>query len=503
MNKRYLLLILTIMIIILSGCSVSDVNIKDRVSAPNNNIPPIQGKWEIKSRIELNEEDTDNEGIDRYIGQVALFHKDAIVLGEDYGINPSFKIKNVKTYDYLLYKYKVAPNNIGINQDMIQIVSIVNDNQYFHEFIKLQEDKLIVYIDDHFYIMEKIVDEIGIDEINRYIDIEKSMVRTFETIENERLQTGVLLGIKIPTYDEEYEIPNWEYKTIWINSQDRNVIDIYEIDELLVPRKNGFWTLGVDRQIGDEEIVDKIRAIQQISVDNADVPMENQLYNSRGRAKSLNRSNNKSILKNILFIGNDYISIEKTDAEKNNKKTLEVYAIDNLEVERAVKLSDIIGEDGKDIFNEGAENILSLDDNAILNETNIGLDRKNGYWILKGRVNYRQNEEELYKDFNIKAIPPKEMVSYDKLTIPWNVLKSEIPEAIDIYSSPNEEILIVVTHSNLLIFPIMNGELLDNNPIRKIALPNNATVIMSEWATGRYPNIWQNEVVKRGKLILE
>ncbi len=97
--------------------------------------------------------------------------------------------------------------------------------------------------------MEKIVDDVSIEEINRYINVEKSMIRTFETIESEKLETGLLLGIKIPTYDEEHEVSNWEYKTIWINSQDRNIISVYELDNLLVPRKNGFWLVHVDREM--------------------------------------------------------------------------------------------------------------------------------------------------------------------------------------------------------------------------------------------------------------
>lgn len=504
MKKIYLLAFSIFMLFTLSACNISDANIKDRVNAPNNNTPPIQGKWEIKRRVDIdNDNDNGNLDIDSYIGQLGLFHKDAVILGEDYATNPSFKLKNVRTYDYLLYKYKVSPNSLGIDQDMIQIISISKDNQYFYEFIKTEDDKLIVYIDDSFYIMEKIVDDVSIDEIDRYINVERSMVRTFETVENEKVKTGVLLGIKIPTYDEEHEVSNWEYKTIWINSQDRNVTDVYEIDNLLVPRKNGFWMLDVERQTLNGDIKDKIRAIPQFTMDNRKVSDEESYNVSRQMTKGLHRSYDNFTLKNILFIGNDYISVEKTEVNKNNKKTLEVYTIDNMEDERPIKLSDIIGEDGKEIFNEGAENILSLDTNAKPNEANMGLDRKNGYWILKGRVNYKQNEEELYKDFNIKAIPPKEMVSYDKLSIPWNMLKSEIPEAMDVYSSPNEELLIVVTHSSLLVFPIINGELIDTNPIRKIALPNNATIIMSEWATGRYPSIWQNEVTKRGRLILE
>ncbi|WP_410960559.1 hypothetical protein, partial [Salmonella sp. SKLX063344] len=92
--------------------------------------------------------------------------------------------------------------------------------------------------------------------------------------------------------------------------------------------------------------------------------------------------------------------------------------IDNLEKKISIKLSDFIEEDGSKIFIEGLQSAISMDVDPIIDESNIGLFRRNGYWIFKGRVNYKESEEELYKNFNIKAIPPKEMVSYDKHLIP-------------------------------------------------------------------------------------
>lgn len=347
--------------------------------------------------------------------------------------------------------------------------------------------------------MEKIVDEVSIDEINRYINVEKSMVRSFDTMEEEKLQTGVLLGIKIPTYDEENDVSHWEYKTIWINLQDRSITGLYELEDLLVPRKNGFWMIDMEREMYQGNIRDKINAVPKFTQDK---DSEDKNFFMMSQSEDVSKLAFTSILKNILFIGNDYISVEKINMDLNKKRTLEVYALDNIEDEKPIKLSDIIGPEGKQIFEEGAENILSLE-SATLNESNLALDRKNGYWVFKGRVNYKQNEEELYKDFNIKAIPPVEMVSFDEMAIPWNMLKSQIPQAIDVYSSPNEEFIIVVTHSNLLIYPTSNGEIISTEPLKRIPLPNNASIIMSEWAIGRYPDIWQNEVIKNGGKIIE
>lgn len=492
MRKQKFLILILASILFLSACNISDTNIRDKINAPQNKKPPISGKWEITACLGELEED------DPYVGKEGLFHQEAVIIGADYATEPSFKLKNVNTSDYLLYKYKTNANALGIEQDEIQIITILKDNQYFYEFIKIDDNKLIIYIDDKFYVAEKIVEEVNIDEVNRYIDVERSMVRTFDTMDAEKLQTGVLLGIKIPTYDEVNDISQWEYKTIWINSQDKNITDVYELDNLLLPRKNGFWMIHMDRIISQGNITDKINAVPKFTPEDN----KEKSFSIMSDSEEIPIYNPSSVLKNILFVGNDYISIEKINMNLNKKKTLEVYALDNMEDEKPIKLSDIIGPDGKEIFEEGAENILSLE-SAVLNESNMGLDRKNGYWVFKGRVNYKQNEEELYKDFNIKAIPPEEMVSFDEIAIPWNMLKSQIPQAIDVYSSPNEDFIIVVTHSNLLIYPIANGEVKSTEPLRRIPLPNNASIIMSEWAVGRYPDIWQSEVIKNGGEILE
>ena len=508
--KKLIFILIIILPLILSACTISDSNIQDKITSPDNNTTPIQGKWVIEERVitseeeEIVDESVEPDQVDSYIGREVLFNKEAMVVVDDYANNPTFKLKNVNTNDYLLYKYKVNPVSLDIENDTIQVITSLKDNQIFYEFVRYNDDSLLIFIDNYFYKMSKVVDEVSLEEVNRYINIESNMMRTFDTIEVEDINTGVLLGIRIPTYDEENEIPDWEYKTIWIRSENRNIIK-YDLDGLLVPRKNGFWIVGVDRDNFSSSISDKVVAMPQFSKDEFTKAAE-ELEIAIGRLREepvALMAARPTILKNILFIGNDYVSIEKTEVNNKNKKTLEVYAIDNIDDQRPIKLSDIVGEDGKFLFNEGSENIQSLGESTVLDESNVGLIRNNGYWILKGRVNYRQNEEELYKDFNIKAIPPKTMVSYDELGIPWDIVSSHFPRAIDVFSSPNGEFIIVVTNTELQIYPTDNGEITSLEPISRIEIPNNASIIMSEWALGRYPTIWQNEMINQGANIIE
>ena len=396
--KKLIILFIILLSLVLTACTIDDSNIQDKIVSPESNITPIQGKWVIVEKVITTEngEPTDDdllgvEIIDKenYIDREVLFNKDAVIVADDYAENPTFKFKNVNTKDYLLYKYKINPDSLGISSETIQIITSLKDNQLFYEFVSYNEDNLLIFIDNSFYRLEKVADEVSSEEVSRYINIESNMMKTFDTIEVEDLNSGILLGIKIPTYDEVKDIPDWEYKTIWIKSENRQ-ISKYELDRLLVPRKNGFWIIGVDRNETGSSINDRIIAVPQftkVELDKAIEELEMAKNSLASESISLFASR-PSVLKDILFIGNDYISIEKTEVDNKNKKMLEIYTLDNIDEERPIKISDIV-EDGDFLFSEGSQNIQSIGENVALNESNVGLTRTNGYWIIKGRMNYQ------------------------------------------------------------------------------------------------------------------
>lgn len=493
------LIIILFCALLVSGCGVIEGEVKEQIVAPNNNIPPILGKWEIidiSYKMNLNDLDIANK-----IGEFGLFHKNAVVIGSEYSSAPEFKIKRVKAREYLIYKYKLDPSNLGLTDEFLKVVTIYNEKKYFKEFILLDEDNAIVYNEETFYNMKRILPEISEEEVIRYINVEESVQRSFASTDSININSGVLLGLKIQKFDKENEIPIWDYKTYWINVNNKSSVAIYELDKLLVPRRNGFWFIDSERVIVNNILFDELKAIALEKNNKRHEISEDLSFDLRVK-EEFDNPKLPSVLKNILFVGNDYISVENIDLNRNDRRTLQIYAIDSLQEKKSIKLSDLIGMGGKDLFQEAASSSIELSKELVLNEENVSLVRKNGYWTIKGRVNYKENNEELYKDFNIKAIPPKEMVSYDELSLPWDAIRLTIPDVVDVFSAPKSEFIVVITNTDIIIYLLEEYDI-NKTPIASVSLPNDSSIIMSEWAVGRYPNIWQNTMIKNGAIRLE
>lgn len=501
MRRNKLLFLIISLILISTGCTVVEGEVKDRIISPENSNIPISGRWEAtyvydEGFIAIDDEDTFEERNIEALTLEAFFHKEGVAIGEKFTEDPSFRIKNVLAYNYLSKNFRLTPDDIEIDNDRIEVITVLNEGTYLVDFVRIDEEMILARYNDIFYIFERITDEVSVADLDRYIEVQKDVLKTLRTDEEQNLQTGFLMGLKIPSYDEISNNVDWEYKTIWINTANGEVTNIYEVDKLLIPRKNGFWEVEKERSYTGDTVRDKIRATPLFRVEDEDSP-------NRGTASiddlvdSLNESEKSSILRNILFIGNDYVSVENVDLDNNEKRTLEINAIDNIREETPIKLSDLIGEDGRDLFTEGARAEMPLDNNIVPNEANIGLFRKDGHWSLRGRINYFQSGEELYRDFNIRAIPPTSMVSFDDQFVPYSMVSLAVPGLVDYFSSPNEEFVVALTGRQLTVYSVENGELV-YTPNAGFMLPNDATVIMSEWARGRYTESWEEEVIDNG-----
>lgn len=494
MKKFYLVAILLILSNMLTSCSNGKLQIKDSIIAPENQLPPISGKWTIEESIDSPYIKGVTDTKESLIGREVLFHNSAVVVDRDFVLEPTFKYKNVNLTDYLLYKYKVNPDYLNLSEKEVEVIAVSSNNQFFYEFIKYSEDEMFFFDEDKFYFLRKTVDEISKEEIERYISVEQNLMRISNIEEVDTLRSGILLGIKSYDYDEINQEDNWIYKTIWIRTNNRNLSSIYELDNLLVPRKRGFWMINVDRNTNNNSIIDEIKAVEKRKYPEEYVE-DAKLFTFEFGQMEL-AAIEPSIIKNILYVGNDYISVEEIELS-NNRKNLKTYPIDYLDNGKAVTISDILGAEGLRTFLEGAQGIMKSDTSMYLDEESFGLFRRNGYWIMKGRINYNTDGEELYRDFNIKAIPPKELVNYDELIISWNKIKSKIPEAIDAFTSPNEDILIVVTRNNLQIYAIENREI-SSKELGRIKLNSSDSIIMAEWSLGRYTTLWEEEVIRSG-----
>ncbi|WP_416198270.1 MAG: Lipoprotein [Sporanaerobacter sp.] len=498
MRKLNLIAVLIVLILILTSCGFKDIDTNEKIISPNNNIPPISGQWKIDKYKRASSKGLSDEEVNKIIDKKALFHKKVVVIGDDIYLSPSYKLKNVNSLDYLLYQYKVNPDFLGIRNKKMQVISMSSEEQFYYEFIRETDDEMIVNIDGVFFHLTKISDELDDKEINSYIEKIAGKTKALSTKEDEILRSGIILGLR---YYEEGESQNeegeYKYRTIWICSKNKTVDKIYETENLFVPRKSGFWKIGVDRISIEENIKDIIYAYpankKSDEMGFEEIPYEDN-YNTK---------------KQINYVGNNYMVVEITEGQNRAKSTLQVLPIDNIKNANPIKISDIAGESGKNAFYEGATRYFSTDSkfqNKYIDlkptEENFGIVRRNGHWVMKGRINLNEENEKSYVDFNIKTITPKELVNYDELAISWNAVKMRVPQATDVYTSPNGDIAVVLTHNSLMVYAIENGEL-SQEPIKKIKLNSGEKVVMNEWATGKYIYIWEEEFLKNMVSIID
>jgi len=502
-KKTALICMIIVGAIILTSCNFNSIESAEKIAAPANNLPPVSGKWVIdgfKSDTVSGISDEQAKGL---VGKESLFHEKVVVLGDDFCLEPSYKIKNVDTKDYLLYQYKVNPEYLGITSDKIQIITIASNDQFFHEFIKESDDKMIVNIDGVFYYMKKVSDNVDEDDIDKYLKKEQFAVVSSAIENTETLRSGILLGLRYYEEGKSGDIEGqWKYRTVWICSRNKDVDKLYETEGLFVPRKNGFWKVGVNREVTDGKVNDAIYARPYTQFATTAKTLQANKDNKSMTEDKAPKENTGNSKKTILYVGNNYMSTEVTELSPKEKKVLRVLPIDGIDSAKPIKISDVVGDSGKSALEEGASKHFSNDlenkSNYIStnpDEENFGLLRRNGHWVMKGRINFDDGEKNAYSDFDIKVVPPKVIVNYDEFPISWSAIKLRVPEAVDAYYSPNDDIVIIITNNNILVYTLENGEL-SKTPVGKTSLKNGEKVVMSEWATGKYIYIWEEEFFK-------
>lgn len=131
----------------------------------------------------------------------------------------------------------------------------------------------------------------------------------------------------------------------------------------------------------------------------------------------------------------------------------------------------------------------------LIDSKNLQLFRKEGKWQVSIPLfNVYQhngngsNGRTVEKYINTDIELPTKITSYDSLCIDWNEIKQKIPQAKDAVSSPNYDMLTVLTPSKLLVFK--NPKLGIDKPSLSIDVDENESIILNQWATGEYVDKW-------------
>ncbi|WP_027632246.1 hypothetical protein [Clostridium hydrogeniformans] len=475
--KKYLL-VFFMFLISLSLVSCVETN----NSQPDNKItPPKDGDISIVGTWEVTDYKTRQKEVDKHknvVGKKAYFNNDFASFNNEYINEPNYKTKYTNIKNYLFHQYNISD---FLDEDLEgDVVQITSEEKNFYEVIKLKEDKAIIYVEDTFYYLKRISKEVDVDpkEISSGTKSEFAIKGSPST---KLKDSGVFLGLK--SLDEKNE---FKYRTLWISQYENYFGPMYNIDNLLVPRINGFSSVKVENLLVDGAKKDTIVSSSLNS-------------NSKKGVKVFNGY--ETVKRNILFVGNNYISTEVIkENEKNGVKRqyYEVIPIDNTSISQGIRLSYIEGDIGKTMFSNEVEKYIRNNpeinrDEVKIDESYFALDRRNGRWRLKGGIDSNVG----WRTFDINMLPPKVMVAYDDLYIPWSYIKSRFPDAVDAYTSPNNRMIIILTKDNLYGFNVVNNEI-EGEPEISLKLNPNETVVMAEWASGTYVSRWEAKAKSLG-----
>jgi len=167
-----------------------------------------------------------------------------------------------------------------------------------------------------------------------------------------------------------------------------------------------------------------------------------------------------------------------------------------------IKLIDLLGQEAQDKLNDLSEKYnktlrseITISEELVIDKDNLSLNRKNGSWYVQAplyrKYTHEGNGSSEYDitdliDTDIKL--PHSITSYDTLCIDWETIKKKYPLAKDAVSSPNKDMLLILTSNELLVF--INPENGIGNPSVRIPVASTENIILNQWATNEYVEKW-------------
>lgn len=466
-------IIILILMVLLSACSFINPE-GSNIETPETVKPPIYGKWVVTKYIYSDNLSNDNFMCKEIIGMDVLFaNKEAFIAGE-YIQGPIYKAKKINLGNYLYNKYNLNYEILSVENKDAYAISIKQSDLGAYEIIKVTEDKAFIFRNGFIFQISKSDDEIKDNELSLAIASKKdeNIDASIETL-GSKAESGLLLGLKIPGTSK---LPTYNYKTIYIKFSDAGVENLYESSNILLPRLDGFSEVEIQRLFKENETTDNL--IIKKRLDSID--------ESQTKEKPI-QIEDRNVLKNIIYISDDIINIENYDTNMGIKK-LRIYEIDKLESKKALEVKDFIDPDKTQ-----GDNLLDIE-NRLEDPRNIGIFRQNGFWKLMGR-NYNE-EKNTYNDFDLNLVLPTSINKYNSLPIPMNEIKKFHSRIKDAFISPDNKFLITLENDMLKIYNIENGDIIEN-PLFEREIGDNADIIMSQWAMGRYSRLWQKEISRK------
>lgn len=478
--KGFRLLLLIFSLILFTGCSAKNMMLDIDQTMPQVPDLPLHAYWTFQDAKSL---DRANPKIDKgyYEGLGLYITAQRMKIGRDEVPMPRLKAMNIKTYDYFLTKYRMSPQEVGIPETQIPMITVTDAKGFAARIFQLEEDRIALERNGILVFFTKVA---SLEDTG----LQTGIPTQEDDMANDKAN-GVLIGLRGARTVTPDGIGEASYRTIWLCQKKGGPLEVYIVPNILFP-KDVFYEFRVERGENREA------AQETIVIENLSSGQESR----EGAAEpGVSRYNN------LTFISNDYLSLESRLYKGKEEGAFQYYStrnVDRLNYEDRVSITDLFGPEGQSVMKTAYEQGLSTKEDALRQDlddyqaNSFILKRGRGRWAYEGRVNNQRPHSDNFLTYPMIFRDNEKVYRYDDLEPSWSDIKRRVPEAKDAISSPGDYFVVVQTENQLLVYPKLKGQLGDE-PLANFSTPGE-TIVMHEWARGDYVNKWTAEVTKRG-----
>ncbi|CAM3380708.1 hypothetical protein [Marinicrinis lubricantis] len=307
------------------------------------------------------------------------------------------------------------------------------------------------------------------------------------------MKTALLLALRSDhPSDENYPQEYSTYRTILIAGKSNKAEQVAGGSGLLVPVGQDFWRI-------DNAVLEPMKD-QQLELLNA-YPVKEP---SASVSLTSDLTEYSRISEKVLFAGNQYISIAETkvtkDGSKNHKlKVLDINSLERTpyhEKESGLSLQELLYSSDLQRMKNAVRN--NREESVALNaDSSWGIARQPGKWKALKQMETTSSEDRKIVLEELKVPLPYNLVSYDVLCCSWQEIKQIQPAAVDALSSPDKDVVVILTQTQIIVYPYQNG--IVNDPMLNISLQEGEKLVMAHWALPNYVEKWKVEVTEQLK----
>ena len=302
-------------------------------------------------------------------------------------------------------------------------------------------------------------------------------------------------------------------RTLWISGLTTSKpAEAVELAHLLVPRKNGFWRMGLLGECAEEKESDFEDKLLGMGITVADhpgsapvgtaprVPLTKPDYWSKLHPAPCVSRNVYCVndwTTNVYWVWPDFASLEMgsragcgvhPDWEPG-------YTVRSLsDLSKPLAVADVLAKPAEDSFKRAFQRTEKQEpecaERATFEPDSWYVERHEGGWKAIG---WSTTHRLCGYGFDYTVdVDLAQMAGTRDDRSRWQLLRKQLPQLTDVHVSPGDRWTLVVTETELMI---VEGSAV-NRPLLKMARSSDEDVVIVEWATGRNVARWDAEVAR-------